>query len=346
LAVKLIRQPNRIVLIGTPWSSGAREPGFEKAPAALRGAGLVEKLASAGYSVEDLGDCTVRMFASDDEHPRARNLPEVLAGLNDLRPRVELAVKSGALPLVLGGECGQAIGVVAGARRYYKHLNVIWMDADADLNTPAMTPSGCVCGMVVAHMTGHGAAELVRFWGEPPLVREPDVMLFGVQRLDPGEQEFLSASPMPRLFAPDVRAMGARQAALHALERLHGDARPFALHLGLDVIAAEAFGAGSGLGSPEGLSLEEVRAALRALASHKNMLALDVAGYQPDKDPEGSAGRLIVDLLVDGLQARLEALAAPAEQPKPPAPEAATPVEPAEDTSPAQDTSPSVPTSS
>jgi arginase len=334
LAVRLIRQPKKIALIGAPSSAGAREPGFEKAPAALRAAGLVEKLASAGYSVEDLGDCSARMFASDDEHPRARNLPEVLAGLNDLRPRVELAVKSGALPLVLGGECGQAIAVVAGARRYFKHLNVIWMDADADLNTPAITPSGCVSGMVVAHMTGHGAAELVRFWGEPPLVREPDVMLFGVQRLDPGEQEFLSRSPMPRLFAPDVRGMGAHQAALHALERLHGDARQFALHLDLDVMATEAFGAADVLGSPEGLSLEEARAALRTLASHKNMLALDVAQYQPEKDPEGSAARLIVDLLVDALQARLEALATPAEQPNPPAPEAALPAEPAEDTSP------------
>jgi arginase len=343
LAVKLIRQPNKIALIGAPWSAGARESGFEKAPAALRGAGLAEKLASAGYSVEDLGDSGVRMFASDDEHPRARNLPEVLAGLNDLRPRVELAVKSGVLPLVLGGECGQAIAIVAGARRYFKHLNVIWMDAHADLNTPAITPSGCVCGMVVAHMTGHGAAELVRFWGEPPLVREPGVMLFGVQRLDPGEQEFLTRSPMPRLFAPDVRGMGGRQAALQALERLHGDARQFILHLDVDVLAAESFGAAAALGSPEGLSLEEARAALRVFLSHKNLLAMDVAQYHPDKDPDGGGARLVVDLLVDALQARLEASAA-AEQPKPAAPES-SPSEPVEEAAPTQDT-PSLPTGS
>ena len=42
------------------------------------------------------------------------------------------------------------------------------------------------------------AAELVRFWGEPPLVREPDITLCGIERLDPPEQEFLNKSPMRR----------------------------------------------------------------------------------------------------------------------------------------------------
>jgi len=76
-------------------------------------------------------------------------------------------MKSGALVLVLGGECVQAIGLLTGARRYYKHINLLWFDRDADLNTPATTPSGRIDGMVVAHIIGKGAPELVRFWGNP-----------------------------------------------------------------------------------------------------------------------------------------------------------------------------------
>ena len=63
--------------------------------------------------------------------------------------------------------------------------------------------------MVVAHIIGKGAPELVRFWGEPPLVREPDVMLFGLERIDAPEQEFLNKSPMRRVSAADVQAKGA-----------------------------------------------------------------------------------------------------------------------------------------
>ena len=169
MAVKIVRQPKKIALIGAPSSAAAFAPGIEKAPAALRAAGLVGRLQSIGYEVTDLGDCAPRLFAQDDEHPRARNAAEVVAGLNDLRPRVEQAVKTGALVLVLGGECVQSMAVVAGLRRYYKRVNLIWLDRDADLNTPATTPSGRLDGMVVAHFTGRGAPELVRFWGEPPL---------------------------------------------------------------------------------------------------------------------------------------------------------------------------------
>ncbi len=88
-------------------------------------------------------------------------------------------------------------------RRYYKHVNLLWFDRDADLNTPASTPSGRIDGMVVAHVIGRGAPELVRFFGESALVREPDVTLFGLERLDPPEQEFLSKSPMRHIDAAD-----------------------------------------------------------------------------------------------------------------------------------------------
>lgn len=324
MAARIVRQGKKIALVGAPSSAAAFAEGHERAPAALRAAGLAERLSAAGYEVSDLGDCAPRAFALDDEHPRARNLAEIVAGLNDLRPRAEQAVKTGALALVLGGECVQSMAVIAGARRHYKHVNLVWVDRDADLNTPATTPSGRVDGMVVAHIVGQGAAELVRFWGEPPLVREPDVLLFGLDRLDPGEQEFLNRSPMPRMFAADVQQMGAAAAARHALERLHADGREFVLHLDVDVIAEEDFAATDVPGSG-GLRLAEVREVLRVLLAHKNLLALDVAEYQPDKDPEGSGAKMIVDLLVDALAARLETLTAPpppaAEEPAPAAPE-------------------------
>jgi arginase len=198
------------------------------------------------------------------------------------------------------------------------------VDRDADLNTPATTPSGRVDGMVVAHIAGRGAAELVRFWGEAPLVREPDVLLFGVDRLDPGEQEFLNRSPMPRMLAADVQRMGAAAGARHALERLHADGREFVLHFDVDVIAEEDMAADDVPGSG-GLRLAEVREALRVMLAHKNLLALDVAEYQPEKDADGSGAKTIVDLLVEALAARLETLTAPpaptAEEPAPAAPE-------------------------
>jgi len=85
LAVKIVRQPKKIALIGAPSSAAAFSAGSEKAPAALRAAGIAEKLQAIGYEVTDYGDCAPRLFADDEEHKRARNLPAIVAGLNDLK---------------------------------------------------------------------------------------------------------------------------------------------------------------------------------------------------------------------------------------------------------------------
>ena len=316
MAVKIVRQPKKIALIGAPSSAAAFSPGTEKAPAALRAAGLVERLQNAGFEVTDYGDCAPRHFADDDEHRRARNLTEIVAGLNDLKPRVEIAVKSGALVLVLGGECVQVVGLLTGARRYYKHINLLWFDRDADLNTPATTPSGRIDGMVLAHIIGKGAPELVRFWGEPPLVREPDVTLFGLARLDSPEQDFLSRAPLRHVHAADIQAKGAAAAATDALHHLHADSREFVLHLDLDVIAQEEFPAvvvpGSG-----GLGFDDVRSALKEIVRHKNLVGLDVAQFNPDKDADRDGAKKIVDLLVESLSTRLENPAPSSTEPAP-----------------------------
>ena len=326
MAVKIVRQPKKIVLIGAPSSAAALLPGTEKGPTALRAAGLVERLQNAGYEVTDYGDCPPRLFADDDEHRRARNLPAIVAGLTDLKTHVEVATKSGALVLVLGGDCAQSIGVIAGARRYYKHVNLLWMDRDADLNTPATTPSGRIDGMVVAHIIGKGAPELVRFWGEPQLVREPDILLFGIDRLDSGEQELLGKSPLRSVLALDIQSKGAASAAKDALTHLRADTREFILHLDLDVISSDDLPAVSVPGSG-GLTFAEVRAAFVEFARHKNLLGFDVAQYNPANDPDGSAAKKIVDLLVAGLAARLAASATALESAAAENPPGATPAQ-------------------
>jgi len=310
LAVKIVRQPNKIAIIGAPSSAAAFLPGSEKAPAALRAAGLVERLQSIGYEVSDMGDCAPRLFADDDEHKRSRNIPEIVASLNDLKPRAEMALKSGALLLVLGGDCTQIIAMLAGARRYYKHMSLLWFDRDADLNTPASTPSGRLDGMGLAAIVGKGSPELVRFWGEPPLVREPDTLIYGLVRVDPPEQEFLTRSPMRHVYAVDIQAKGAQKAAQEALGHLHTGTREFMLHVDLDVIAQEELPA---VNVPDsgGLSFAEVQNSLSEFVKQKSLLALDIAQYNPDKDTDGSAARRVVDLLTEGLAARLAALATP-----------------------------------
>jgi arginase len=311
VAVKITRQTKNIVLLGSATSAAALRAGHERAPAALRAAGIADRLKAAGFQVTDHGDTATYVFQPDDEHPRARNVFAILKSLNDLRPRVEVAVKSGALPVIFSGDCISVLAAIAGTRRYYRNVSLIYMDRDADLNLPATTASGCVDGMVISQVIGRGAPELVRFWGEPPLVREPDVALFGFERLDAPEEQYLVASPLRRHPSLEVSTVGAAAAAHLALERVHAAKHEFILHFDVDVINSDEFpwtnfpGAG-------GLGLNEVRDALRVFVSQPNLGALVVAGFNPDLDADGQGTRKLIDLLADVLSARLEATSAAA----------------------------------
>jgi arginase len=109
-----------LALLGVPTSAGTHGPGQEKAPGALRAAGLAGALAAAGVEVHDEGDLPVAMY----------------------RAAVAELLDRGMAPLVLGGDCTITLGVAAGFARYGDDLGLLYFDGDADLSTPATTGSG------------------------------------------------------------------------------------------------------------------------------------------------------------------------------------------------------------
>src|SRR5256712_5099257 len=140
------------------------------------------------------------------------------------------------------------------------------VDRSAGQSGPAMTPSACVDGMVISQVIGRGAPELTRFWGEPPLVREPDVALFGFERLDPPEEQFLVSSALRRHPAMEVSIVGGAVAARAALERVHAANHQFVLHFDVDVISSDEFSA-TDFPRPGGLSWSAAVEALRVFAA-------------------------------------------------------------------------------
>ncbi|HLQ54054.1 MAG TPA: arginase family protein, partial [Streptosporangiaceae bacterium] len=102
------------VIIGVPSSAGAHHAGQERAPAALRQAGLPDRLRAAGLVVDDAGDLPGAVFAVDHDHAGARNLPAVARVARETADAVAAAAGAGRLPLVIGGDCTITLGVIAG----------------------------------------------------------------------------------------------------------------------------------------------------------------------------------------------------------------------------------------
>src|SRR5260370_9667811 len=123
-------------MIGVPSSAGAHHAGQERAPAALRSAGLVGRLRAAGLSVADAGNLPGAAFAVDHEHPAARNLAAVARVARQVADAVADVVTGGRLPLVVGGDCTITLGVIAGFPRAHPHVGPLYVDGDAHLGPP------------------------------------------------------------------------------------------------------------------------------------------------------------------------------------------------------------------
>lgn len=99
-------------LVGVPGSAGARWPGLEKAPRALR-----EALEAAGLYVVDHGDLLRTRWRPNPERLRPYDLATACGVARSVADRVESVVGDGEIPLVVGGDCTIESGVFSGFLR-------------------------------------------------------------------------------------------------------------------------------------------------------------------------------------------------------------------------------------
>jgi arginase len=157
-------------LIGAPTDVGASVRGAGMGPDALRVAGVVEALGSHKLGVIDQGNLAGPPNPWTVASGGLRNLQEVVAWNRSVFDAVARALGAGEVPLLMGGDHCLAIGSISAVARHCrlerKNLRVIWLDAHADVNTEAISPSGNLHGMPVACLLGHGPDALVG-WSAP-----------------------------------------------------------------------------------------------------------------------------------------------------------------------------------
>jgi arginase len=184
---------NHLVIIGAPSSAGAYAPGQEKAPAALRAAGLPEFLAARGIKVDDYGDVAGFRWRTDKVNPRAMNATAVAAVASATADRVASALAKDASVLVLGGDCTIELGTVAGALRRNQRVGLVYIDHDTDLNTPETTKDGSLDWMGLAHMLAidDTVPELVGLGPHVPMLRPQQIHFFANDNSQPFERQII-----------------------------------------------------------------------------------------------------------------------------------------------------------
>jgi arginase len=296
----------KIAVVGVPTAAGGRSPGSAQAPHRLREAGLLEALRSAGPQVVNLSDLSLFPFREDPEHPTARNAPVVGCAALAAADEMTRALAEG-FTIVLGGDCSIVTGTLGGARRHLSRpVGLVFLDADADLNTPRTTPSGFLNGMALAHALGRGAPELLAAGGPPPAVAPEHVSLVGFRALDPGERTPLGDLGLA-LPASAARTLGMGATAALAIDGVENNDGPILVHLDVDLLDPHVMAAKEPLTGGTGLSWEEASDLLAALLASPRVVGLEVCEYNPDRDKDGACARKLVDLLARAVARRFRA---------------------------------------
>ncbi|WP_432542176.1 arginase family protein [Kineococcus sp. SYSU DK002] len=275
----------RIQVLEVPYDSGHRSARHGAGPSALVRAGAAARLASSGARVET-AEITIP----------GRFVTEVGGGIEVMR-RTAGAVggAGGAAPVVLAGNCGASVGVMAAHARAGRRVGVLWLDAHGDLQVPGTTTSGFFDGMALALLTGRCWQNLASTIPGFLPVRDEAVALVGGHALEPAEESSLQSSAMT--WVPPARLRAGDGVVQEVVARLAAHVEALHVHVDLDVVDTSV-GRANGYAVPGGLDGDEVRAVIRGATSRLPLVSATLASWDPAYDVDGR----VLDVAMDVLQ--------------------------------------------
>lgn len=275
-------------MIGVPTSAGAFAPGQERAPRALREAGLLDALRVADVAVQDYGDREIWRWRPDRQNRRAQNAAEVVEIVQDTARRVRDAIARDELTLVIGGDCTVGIGTVAGHVATGERVGLVYFDSHADLNVPESVHEGALDWMGLAHMLGEPGA-VSGAGPRTPLLEVEQVLLFGwgPEQATPFEREVIERRAI-EVVAVDEVAADPERAATRARQSIERRCDRVLVHFDVDVIDFTDVPLSENWGRNEGLSYEQTMRALTALLASLCLAGVTITELNPDHAERGA----------------------------------------------------------
>jgi arginase len=291
----------RIGLLGVPTSAGSHNAGQERAPEALRSAGIVTELESRGVEVFDFGDLETATHRPTSREEGVRDASRVVQVAAQTRDKVAEIAAAGYQPVVIGGDCTITLGVVAGLAARGSSVGLLYFDGDADLNTPELSGSGVLDTMGITHLLGGGVRELAELGDRRPLLGSDHLALVG---FDPGE---LDTAQWQSLVSRELTALPAALLRSHpdesvrrALDHLTAAAESVVVHFDVDVIDTGAFPLAN-FPHFAGLLPDEAFGCLQTMCASPAVEALVVTEVNPGHDPDGSLVARLVEAVARAL---------------------------------------------
>jgi arginase len=287
-------------VLGAPFDSSGAGRGEERAPDALRAAGL-----PALFGGVDAGDPAPPLRDPiRDPETGVIAFAALRTSSQALREAVAARMARGQRTLVLGGDCSLLLGAVAGARDAVGRVGLWFVDGHADFLDGESSPTGEAADMELAMLAGQGPPGLVGLTGEAPVVDPADVVILGHRPASRDPDVALELGRVPaatdRMAAEEVMSTGPAEVG-RRWERELASRGPAWLHLDLDALDEAALPA---VTYPQagGLDWDAFVALARPLLASEALVGASVADFNPDLDEDGRHARRVVTALASALR--------------------------------------------
>ena len=290
----------RVGIIGVPFNSAAQTDAEAGAPAALRAADLVATLAPLG-DVTDRGDVDVPSGSAERDGESGLIAPETfLAMTANVRAAVTSAYRDGQMPLILGGDSAVLLGGLLAARDQLGYgAGLLFVDGHEDAWPPFGSVTGEAGDMELGLALGLSRPDKLGDLGaELPVVDPNEVALLGPRDADELRSEGIESVRHRVIVMNDgeLRDAGVAMTVQRWLKHFGNRPGRFWFHLDLDVLSTEANPAVS-YPQPGGLAWDEVSEIIRIVFAAEHLIGIDITGYNPDKDADGTVANALVAAL-------------------------------------------------
>ncbi|PSN11534.1 arginase [filamentous cyanobacterium CCT1] len=186
--------------------------------------------------------------------------------------------------LTIGGDCGVEIAPISFLnKKHNQSLNVIWLDAHSDLNTPSSSPSAHFHGMPLRVLLGEGDDGIVNCAFST--LRPNQVFLVGTRDFDLAETNLIWQEKLS-IFSVEDTNLENYDYLFTALDKTGSD--KIYIHIDLDVIDPEEF-PHVACPTPNGIRMDKLKGLLIFLRTTFDVVGCSVLEFLPIHSKKSAA---------------------------------------------------------
>jgi arginase len=307
-------EPRTASIIGAPMTYGQPYVGTDTSPELLRSHGLRGMLSSLNWRVEDIPDLdfdtAIKQYKNLHKHTigrptsftgKAKNHIEVGVGCQVLAETVYDKLQQGRFPLILGGDHSIGTGSLAGILKHRSDTGVIWVDAHADLNTPAISESGNMHGMPLGMLMEGGLQsevlpgfEWLHGSTDYPRLPTSSLVYVGLRDVDQAERTLIRDLGIVAYTMTDIDRYGIGTVMDMAFQHLFLDNPNRPIHISYDIDAVDpVLAPATGTTVRGGLSFREAHYVAEAVAATGQLASAEIVELNPTLTDGGGANDTI-----------------------------------------------------